>query len=54
MAWDFQTDPEIQVELDWIEQFVREEVELSTTCWAARGISTTRCSSNWSNRCKRR
>ena len=27
MAWDFQTDPEIQVELDWIEQFVREEVE---------------------------
>lgn len=27
MAWDFETDPEIQVELDWIDQFVREEVE---------------------------
>ena len=27
MAWDFQTDPEIQAELDWIEQFVREEVD---------------------------
>ncbi|WP_231985498.1 acyl-CoA dehydrogenase family protein [Pseudomonas vancouverensis] len=27
MAWDFQTDPEFQVELDWIERFVRTEVE---------------------------
>ncbi|MFI5046907.1 MAG: acyl-CoA dehydrogenase family protein [Acidimicrobiia bacterium] len=27
MAWDFSTDPEWQVELDWIERFCREEVE---------------------------
>jgi acyl-CoA dehydrogenase len=27
MAWDFETDPEFQRELDWIDQFVREEVE---------------------------
>ncbi len=27
MAWDFETDPEFQKELDWIDQFVREEVE---------------------------
>jgi acyl-CoA dehydrogenase len=27
MAWDFETDPEFQKELDWMDQFVREEVE---------------------------
>ncbi len=27
MAWGFMTDPEFQTELDWIDQFVREEVE---------------------------
>jgi len=27
MAWDFETEPEFQKELDWIERFVREEVE---------------------------
>src|SRR5882757_2242313 len=27
MSWDFETDPEFQKELDWIEAFVREEVE---------------------------
>ena len=27
MAWDFETDPEFQQELDWIDRFVREEVE---------------------------
>jgi acyl-CoA dehydrogenase len=27
MAWDFQTDPEYQEKLDWVEQFVREEIE---------------------------
>ncbi len=27
MAWDFETEPEFQKELDWIDQFVREEVE---------------------------
>lgn len=27
MAWDFETDPEFQRELDWIDEFVREEIE---------------------------
>ncbi len=27
MAWDFETDPEYQEQLDWVERFVREEVE---------------------------
>ena len=27
MAWDFKTDPEFQQKLDWIDQFVRTEVE---------------------------
>ncbi|MCW0212936.1 MAG: acyl-CoA dehydrogenase family protein [Pseudonocardia sp.] len=27
MAWDFETDPEFQQELDWIDAFIREEIE---------------------------
>jgi len=27
MAWDFETDPEFQEKLDWVDTFVREEVE---------------------------
>jgi len=27
MAWDFETEPEFQRELDWIDVFVREEIE---------------------------
>ncbi|HVX17164.1 MAG TPA: acyl-CoA dehydrogenase family protein [Acidimicrobiales bacterium] len=27
MAWDFETDPDYQARLDWVEEFVREEVE---------------------------
>ncbi|HEY3686167.1 MAG TPA: acyl-CoA dehydrogenase family protein [Streptosporangiaceae bacterium] len=27
MAWDFETDPDFQQELDWIDTFVREEIE---------------------------
>lgn len=27
MAWDFETDPEFQLELDWIDRFMTEEVE---------------------------
>ncbi|CAJ1495352.1 acyl-CoA dehydrogenase family protein [[Mycobacterium] burgundiense] len=27
MAWDFETDPEFQQELDWVSDFVRDEVE---------------------------
>jgi acyl-CoA dehydrogenase len=26
MAWDFSTDPEFQAHLDWMEEFVREEI----------------------------
>ena len=25
--WDFETEPEFQKQLDWIDQFVREEIE---------------------------
>ena len=27
MAWDFETDPDFQTELDWMDEFVRDEVE---------------------------
>lgn len=27
MAWDFETDPEYQEKLDWVDQFMREDVE---------------------------
>src|SRR5262245_49169278 len=27
MAWDFETEPEFQAKLDWMDRFVREEVE---------------------------
>lgn len=27
MAWDFETDPDFQAQLDWVDEFVREEVE---------------------------
>jgi acyl-CoA dehydrogenase len=27
MAWDFSTDPEFQVKLDWVEKFCKEEIE---------------------------
>ncbi|WP_007520492.1 acyl-CoA dehydrogenase family protein [Pseudofrankia saprophytica] len=27
MGWDFETDPEYQKKLDWVDEFVREEVE---------------------------
>ena len=27
MAWDFQTEPEFQAKLDWIDEFVRTEIE---------------------------
>ena len=26
MAWDFQTEPEFQEQLDWMEEFVRSEI----------------------------
>ncbi|HEU4427280.1 MAG TPA: acyl-CoA dehydrogenase family protein [Myxococcota bacterium] len=27
MSWDFETEPEFQRELDWLDQFVRDEIE---------------------------
>ena len=30
MSWEFSTDPEFQTQLDWMDAFVREEVEPST------------------------
>ena len=27
MAWDFETEPEFQMHLDWMDRFVRDEVE---------------------------
>ena len=27
MAWDFETEPEFERELQWMDEFVREEVE---------------------------
>jgi acyl-CoA dehydrogenase len=39
MPWDFETEPEFQEELDWIEQFTREEVEpLDHVVWHAWDI----------------
>ena len=26
MAWDFETEPEFQAKLDWMESFVRDEI----------------------------
>jgi acyl-CoA dehydrogenase len=36
MAWDFSTDPEFQAQLDWIDAFVREEVEPLDALWGDR------------------
>lgn len=45
--WSFETDPDFQQELDWIDQFVRNEVEPWTMYWVASGTSMTRSSSAW-------
>src|SRR3984957_12002491 len=41
MAWDFETDPEFQKKLDWIEAFMEEEVEpvshLGMAAWGSAG-----------------
>jgi acyl-CoA dehydrogenase len=39
MAWDFETDPEYQAQLDWADSFVREEVEPLDLLW--RGLQFT-------------
>ncbi|MEE3849478.1 acyl-CoA dehydrogenase family protein [Gordonia sp. LSe1-13] len=33
MAWDFETDPEYQMQLDWAAEFVREKVEPLDQIW---------------------
>ncbi|HEV2364835.1 MAG TPA: acyl-CoA dehydrogenase family protein [Caulobacteraceae bacterium] len=41
MAWDFETDPQFQKKLDWIEEFMAEEVEpishLGMAVWSTEG-----------------
>ena len=33
MGWDFETDPEYQAQLDWVDEFVREECEPLDLVW---------------------
>ncbi|WP_024804337.1 acyl-CoA dehydrogenase family protein [Nocardia sp. BMG51109] len=33
MAWDFETDPEYRAQLDWADEFVREQVEPLDLVW---------------------
>ncbi len=37
MAWDFETEPAFQEKLDWIDAFVREEVEPLDVLWPDSG-----------------
>jgi len=34
MSWDFETEPEFQAQLDWADEFVREQVEPLDLLWA--------------------
>jgi acyl-CoA dehydrogenase len=36
VAWDFSTDPEFQAQLDWMDTFVRQEVEPLDLLWGDR------------------
>jgi acyl-CoA dehydrogenase len=36
VAWDFVTEPEFQEQLDWMDQFVRDEVEPLDLLWGGR------------------
>ncbi|HLX88311.1 MAG TPA: acyl-CoA dehydrogenase family protein, partial [Acidimicrobiales bacterium] len=36
MGWDFSTDPEFQQQLDWMDEFVRTEVEPLDLVWGDR------------------
>src|SRR5215813_12188990 len=38
MAWDFSTDPEFQQKLDWMNEFVREEIWPLETVWHEIGL----------------
>ena len=39
MAWDFETDPDYQAQLDWADEFVTEEVEPLDLVWRGRQFS---------------
>jgi acyl-CoA dehydrogenase len=36
VAWDFSTDPEFQQQLDWMDGFVREEIEPIDVLWGSK------------------
>jgi acyl-CoA dehydrogenase len=36
VSWDFETDPEFQAKLDWVDAFVRDEVEPLDLLWPDR------------------
>ncbi len=38
MAWDFTTEPEFQEKLDWMDGFVREEIEPLDLVWGGRAF----------------
>ena len=33
MSWDFETEPDFQAKLDWVDEFVREEIEPIDQIW---------------------
>ena len=38
--WDFETDQEFQTKLDWVDAFVREEVEPLDLVWPGQAYET--------------
>ncbi len=38
MAWDFSTEPEFQAKLDWMDAFVRDEIEPVDMLWGSRAF----------------
>ena len=67
MAWDFETEPEFQEKLDWIDAFTREEIEplafvlgnpYDLTCPKRRKLipplqEEVKSRGLWANRCSR-
>ena len=48
MAWDFSTEPEFQEQLDWMRDFVREEIwpiETLNLRWTSSSGCSRRCRS---------
>ena len=57
MTWDFSTEPEFQEKLDWIDEFVRTEIEPIDLAFSSHTSSTTsrtRCTARSSGRCRSR